>query len=371
VEIDSSRTSLTGHTFGLELEKTAGKHWLWETNVALESPGFELNDLGELQSADDIAARANLRYRENAPGPVFRSYSIGFYNMRSWNYGSVAVDGGHEINLEATWRNHWSSYAGYFIRPRRKSDSLTRGGPLMEAPLLHNAWIGARTNYASDLRAELSAACYWWEEDGWTREAEGSLSARAGGRWEFSVEPYYGRTADPLQYVGVLDGGRAATFGKRYVFARIERSTARIRFRLNYAFHPDLTVEAYAEPFAASGRYERFGELLAAGSGDLIVYGEEGGTAIVRNEDGSRTVTDGADEFILDDRDFRVLSFRSNLVLRWEWRRGSTLYLVWQQNRGENGGESGFVRGGDLWESLSREGDQFLGLKVSYWLPFS
>ena len=41
----------------------------------------------------------------------------------------------------------------------------------------------------------------------------------------------------------------------------------------------------------------------------------------------------GGSTFTLRNRDFNTLSFRSNVVLRWEWRTGSTLYVVWQQDR--------------------------------------
>ena len=52
-------------------------------------------------------------------------------------------------------------------------------------------------------------------------------------------------------------GGSRATFGQRYIFSFIERSTLSARFRLNYALTPNFTAEAYAEPFAASGRFYR------------------------------------------------------------------------------------------------------------------
>ncbi len=64
-----------------------------------------------------------------------------------------------------------------------------------------------------------------------------------------------------------------------------------------------------------------------------------------------------------------MLSFRSNAVLRWEWRPGSTLYLVWQQSRqsfNQNGRLVGFR---DLWESFGAQGDNFLAVKISYWIP--
>ena len=62
-----------------------------------------------------------------------------------------------------------------------------------------------------------------------------------------------------------LDGGGAETFGRRYVFAFIDRSTISSEVRLNYTFKPDLSLEFYGEPFAASGRYYSFGELAAPG----------------------------------------------------------------------------------------------------------
>ncbi len=50
--------------------------------------------------------------------------------------------------------------------------------------------------------------------------------------------------------------------------------------------------------------------------------------------------------------DFETLSFRSNLVLRWEWRRGSTLFLIWQRDLGSNERSSRLVRPGDLADAL-------------------
>jgi hypothetical protein len=108
------------------------------------------------------------------------------------------------------------------------------------------------------------------------------------------------------QYVATLDGGSPATFGKRYVFARVNRATYSSQFRLNYTIKPDLTIDLYAEPFAASGAYSRMGELVAPRTSELRPFVVPG------------------------NRDFNTRSFRSNAVLRWEWRPGSTLFVVWQ-----------------------------------------
>ena len=88
----------------------------------------------------------------------------------------------------------------------------------------------------------------------------------------------------------------------------------------------------------------------------------------MRNADGSRTVTAGGQTFEIDNEDFNVRSLRSNVVLRWEWRPGSALFLVWQQDQ-EADRPFGRVRPSDLWDALSTTGDSFFAVKISYWLP--
>src|SRR6185503_11487048 len=133
----------------------------------------------------------------------------------------------------------------------------------------------------------------------------------------------------------------------------------------NYTFKPDLNLDFYAEPFAASGRYDRFGELLAARSRYLRVYGQNGTTATIQT-DSSTLVQDGSVRFTISNPDFDVLSFRSNLVLRWEWRPGSMLYLVWQQNRSSSAVARARAGLGDLFDSFSAPGDNFFAIKASF-----
>ena len=97
-------------------------------------------------------------------------------------------------------------------------------------------------------------------------------------------------------------------------------------------FSKRMNLDVHAEPFAASGHYYDYGELLVPRSRDRLRYGTSG-TWLVVNPGGSQTVTADGPSFTLRNRDFNTLSFRSNVVLRWEWRTGSTLCLVWQQNR--------------------------------------
>ena len=88
-------------------------------------------------------------------------------------------------------------------------------------------------------------------------------------------------------------GGRAETYGRRYIFGFIDRTTVSTQFRVSYTFKPDVTLDVYAEPFAASGRYSGLGELAVSRGRDLRIYGTDG-TTLDRAPDGSWQVTDGA-----------------------------------------------------------------------------
>ena len=218
---------------------------------------------------------------------------------------------------------------------------------------------GARNGWGVDLSGRRD------ENGSWERALEMSFSLRPGDRWEMSFEPLWSRGTDTRQFVATEGNGRPETFGTRYVFAHVDLSEISGQFRLNYTFTPNLTLETYVEPFAASGRFHGFGEQLAARRRELLVYGTSG-TTIAHNPDGTHTVTADGETFDIDNEDFNERSFRTNAVVRWEWRLGSTMYLVWQTNRNS---QLPFapVGPGQLFGGLNARGENVLAIKVSYW----
>ncbi|HVF41177.1 MAG TPA: DUF5916 domain-containing protein [Gemmatimonadaceae bacterium] len=368
VRADPSRTSLTGTYTSIGLSKNAGK-WLWQGNVYGESPGLDINDAGRIGSADDRGFNFFGRYRHTVPGKRLRSWDIGANNFNEWNYGSVRQMTMLQAFSNQTWRNFWQTgiTATYF--PRASLDNLTRGGPMMGygANWSVNGYLA--TNPARKTQWRLTPTYGADEMDGWTAVVSGGISVRPGNQIELSVDPAYARFVNPRQFFANLEGGSDATFGRRYVFSYIERSELSARIRLNYALGTDLTLETYAEPFASSGRFFRLGELPAARSYVLREFGKDG-TTLTKFGNDSLVVTDGDQRFKLPVRDFNILSFRSNMVLRWEWRPGSTAYLVWQQNRGEQRTAANLVRVRSLYDAITATGDNVFALKLSYWLPF-
>ncbi|MFQ5771178.1 MAG: DUF5916 domain-containing protein, partial [bacterium] len=368
VTLDSSRTSLFGYTGSLRFSKNSGEHWLWGGGFTALSPNFEINDVGRLRIADELSVSGNLRYRETQPGKIFRDYEFSVSGFNKWNFAGERLFSMVGFDFEFTWLNFWRSSLDFNLKPGSQSDHLTRGGPLMGTGA---AWeVRARLSNNRASKTNWSARISYGNDelDGWNFNTNGRLSFKPIDQWEISFNPLYSRERNPRQYFDEYDGGRAGTFGQRYIFSFIDRSTLSMQIRMNYAFTPDLSLEVYAEPFAASGRRYNHGELSAPRSKQLRSYGTDGST-IAQNEDGSFQVTDGSDSFELENKDFNIRSFRSNFVLRWEWRRGSTLFLVWQQNRSSLEDHGALVTPGSLLDSFSAAGDNFLAVKISYWLP--
>jgi hypothetical protein len=171
-------------------------------------------------------------------------------------------------------------------------------------------------------------------------------------------------------------------FGRRYVFADLRQNTVSMNARINITLSPRVTMEIFAQPLISSGDYESLKELRAPRTFDFNRFGVDAGT--MAPIDGGRRFQidpDGAGpatSFNLANRDFNVRELRSNAVFRWEWRPGSTLFLVWQQTR------SGELEASDPGSPLNRVGnfrfgrdagdlfdlhpDNILLIKASYWL---
>jgi len=368
VQVDSTRTALSGYLLTLNHSKLSGEHWLWDIDLGAESPGFEPNDVGRLGNTDGLFAFAGLIRRETNPGRLFRNYRLSVSTQHEWNYGGVHTAGWVGANASGQFLNYWRVETGVDYEPPVESATLTRGGPLMRTDGFAGPFLAVSTPQGGSAEGTLRIGGGRIFAGGSTFWVRPSVLWRPDPRFLLSADPEYRQLDGPHQYVTTRDGETAATFGKRHIFARIEQRTISARIRANYALTPDLTLEAYLQPFASSGEYSAFGELAAPRSNDLRRYGVSGGPAITREEDGDYRVTDGASSFTFDDPGFHVRSFRSNLVLRWEWRPGSTLLVVWQQSR-EGDGSAGRAVPGDLLRGLGEEGDNYLAVKMTYWLP--
>lgn len=381
LDFDPDATRLSGYYAMVDLNKQAGKY---QAKVALAgaSPGYEVNDLGFQTAADRFIMDTNFTIQETRPGRVLRRWDVRGGPDGVWNYGGQRIFA--EFNVFSTWQwlNYWGGSGRLAYNPETFDDRLTRGGPVSREP---SKWSG-NMSLSSDGRRQASvrSSVNWATDEAgsWRNAVDVNLVYRPAETWEVRVGPSLARSFATAQYVStVQDPTATETHGHRYVFAGLEQSTLGIETRLNVTFTPTLSFELYAQPFMASGNYGDPKELRAPRSFDFRTYGEEGST-LQRRDDGRFEVDpDGAGpspSFLVRDLDFNLRSLVGNAVFRWEWRPGSTLFLVWQQNRADRldtlspldgrGAVGTFRPWQDVRDLAGMRGENIFLVKVNYWL---
>ncbi|HEV2148446.1 MAG TPA: DUF5916 domain-containing protein [Longimicrobiaceae bacterium] len=388
LRFDPTRTSLTGYTAQASLNGRVGKRWRGSAWYQQISPEFEANDLGFQTRADLRAATTLVEYRVNEPGPVFRDYGFFTWGLGSWNLAGDNLSARLQAGGQATFRNFWSVGGEVGVNPETYSDRLTWGGPLARTPAgaEWGAWVESDSRKSASFDAYLSGGAD--RAGGWRRSAGGSLRLRPSGALQVTVGPSVERSHGTAQYVTTVEDPRARdTFGRRYVFAGIDRTTLSATTRVNWTFSPTLSLQLFAQPYVASGDYGGYRELEAPRTRDFAVYGRDRGTLCsYATAGGVRHAVDpvgagacpaslpaaGDERFTVrfGERDVNLRSLRGNAVLRWEYRPGSTLFLVWQQQRSEDAALGDFRFGRDSGALFRAPAENVFLVKMTYWLGY-
>ncbi|MBN1783104.1 carbohydrate binding family 9 domain-containing protein [bacterium] len=369
ISVDSSCTSLSGTGGELEIGKGGNGHWMYEERVTWRSPGFDLNDAGYIQQADLITQESEISYMMNDPTEHFSSYYWYIRQYNRWNFDRKYLLAGYEAYGRWSFKNYWS-FHGFVIHERnRRHTRLLRGGPMMALP--DATWLHYHLNSDSRKRMTYGLALthtVYNDDDSryWTVWTD--LSARASDRLEFSFSPQYEMNRDGWQYVGLT----SYSGEKPYLLARIDQETLRLTLRMNYYITPDVSIQYYGQPFISAGHYAGFKRVVDATASryqDRAVKLDDGqmssdpeSAAITVDEDGNGTA-----DYMFHDPDFNFREFHSNLVLRWEYRPGSTLYVVWTHGRSQSVRNGEFDFGHDMNELFRIFPDNVYLVKLNYW----
>ena len=176
---------------------------------------------------------------------------------------------------------------------------------------------------------------------------------------------------------GATDALATPTFGRRYVFSDLFQTTLSATTRVEWTLTPLLSFQLYAQPFASAGRFKGFKELAKPGTQQYVSYGRDNTSTITPVTDPvsgkvlSYSVDpDGpgaAPTFSISNPDFRTHSLRGNAVVRCEYRPGSALFFVWQQQREDFlPFDGGFRTGRETAGIFGRPSNVFL-IKATYW----
>ncbi len=370
VEVDSSRTSLSGHGGMISFGRGGNSKLRMDVGAMWRSPGLELNDLGFLRQADRVMQWSWVGYNSPKSFAIFRSLRGNFNQWWGWNFGGETVFAGGNVNGGGQFGNYWWFWMGFGYEGKNLTTSELRGGPAMKAPGYWNQWYELTTDNRKAVQLGVNGSNSWADAGG-SRFHRVSFWANFRPRNSIllRVNPFYTINKDDLQYIDTVENAGA----DRYLFGRLDQKTLGITIRLDVSITPDLSIQYYGQPFISAGKYldfKRITEPRAANYEDRFhtFAGSEvqfDATDAVFNFDED---SNGATDYSIDQPDFNFRQFRSNFVVRWEYQPGSTLFLVWTQERTNDAFTDGNFRfGNDLGDLFDTTGTNVFLVKVSRW----
>ncbi len=340
VEVDTTKTALTG-TFGkIGFGKSAVGDWRYNMGASWRSPELELNDIGFLRQADNISQFANVTRLFNKPTEWYRRANIQLSQNTAFdfegNYNRMQYELKGNINL----KNNWFIDGGAAHKPRIYINAFLRGGP---------RWRFNQENYGylffgTDQRKKFSAVAGYVHSEA-AQDNFSFFKYELRFRYQplnslsLSLETELENAPSKTQYVTQ----QAFNDETRYITSAIDQDTWTATLRVDYTINPNLTIQYYGSPFISRGKYSDFNYVvdpIAKDINDRVQLFDD--TQIAQETDTGNFLIDddrdGATDYSFGNPDFSFVQFRSNLVMRWEYIPGSELFFVWSQ--GVNGFEN-------------------------------
>lgn len=368
--LDPNATSLSGGSGQVQISKQTGTHWTGNVEYAVIAPDYEINDIGFQQRVDRRGLSGRLTWSERTPGKVFRRIDLTLNPTLYTNFDGDWLD--KNLRLRANFRhlNYWGVDIESDLIATRMDDRLTRGGPVAQAPSVGSILVMLLSDRRKAVRGSLDLSARNENSATRTRYVAATLDVQAAKNWNLSVAPRMDWIRQDAQYMGAVgDSLATATFGRRYVFGQLDQKEASVSARLNYAFSAKLTFELYTQALISNAVFGTPKEFLRPRQFEFARYGTDLGT-LAKTGKSYRIDPDGAgpaSAFNLTDPSFTNRSVRANAVLRWEYRPGSTLFFVWQQQRSAEDALRDFTLGRATRDVLALPARNVFAVKASYW----
>ena len=361
---DPSRTRLSGDARRIALAKIGGGSTRFSTVYHRFSPGFEINDLGFQARADEQVLSNWFGLQLNKPTRAYRRANLNLNHWSHWTTEGLPTNLGTNVNAHLELPSTWWLHAGGTLNGlmRTFDDRAARGGPALRNSSSGDVWMGFETDRRKRVNGALFAGTFrndagrssgvWFEP---------SAQLRASSRFSASLGLYIeDETNDNQWYANYGDAGNDTT---HYTFARLAQTTVSLNTRMNFTASPTLSLQLYAQPYISAGTYSDWREI-----DDPRADRYEDRYRPYLSDDDENPATPAVQA---DPGEFNFKQLNFNTVLRWEYRPGSTMFLVWQQGRNgfveQNGDFSPRRDYGDL---FGLHPDNTVLLKVSYWFNY-
>ena len=369
LSVDSGLTNLSGYGASFRLGRRGKEKLQFETSASLRSPGLEFNDIGYMRYSDIIHHGTWAAYYIREPFSIFRNFYLNTNYWIHWNFEGKLLSMNANMNFNSQFKNKWRINGSFTRGSESTSITMLRGGPSFLEP----GELSANVNVSSDRSKKISLYIgnyhnFGDEKSSFYHEYWAGLTIRPMNSLSISIDPSYGIYNNNLQYIETTD----MNDDPRYIFAEIDQTTLNFTFRLDYTITPELTIQYYGQPFVSAGKYiglKRITEPHADSYQDR--YHTFTSEEISFNSDDDLynidENQDGTVDYSISNPDFNFSQFRSNLVVRWEYLPGSTVYFVWSQGRTGYDSNGNFSYRDDMKNLFDVYPHNVFLIKLSYW----
>jgi len=368
IQLDTTLTTLSGHGGTFDIGMMGNSRWRWIIGGNWRSPGLELNDLGYQRNADLIRQYAWVSYRILNPVGIFRMVDLDLVGWHGWNFGGDKLFTGGNMGGQIEFLNYWGFSANVNREASGLSQELLRGGPMTRFDGAWNISYSFFSDRGKDWHLRFNGFSHI-SDDNITRMHDLGFQFyyKINQGLNFSLRTFYNTTKDNLQYINTAETGD----GDRYILGLLDHQTVGIVLRFNYSPTPDLSIQYYGQPFISAGTYSQFKNIdnpRGYGADRYHIYSDQEISYDEENQEYNIDENDaGQVTYSFSNSDFNFKQFRSNLIIRWEYLPGSTLFLVWSQQRTREDDYGDFLPRQDFNNLFSTPADNTFLIKLNYW----
>ncbi len=367
---DPTRTSLSGRTGNINLNRNRGNVTV---NAAMwgMSPGFESNDAGFMTQADRGGGHGQVLFRKLTPDRFTRTRQLVVAKWWTWNWGGDSQGDGVQAVTNLQFLNYWRYNLTLGWSKDTWDDRLTRGGPTTIRPGI----MSVNTSVVSDTRKRffltLTGAVSERNFNGFSRTFSSAITYQPSDAVSVSMGPQVLRSQSQAQYLSrsSIPCRRRPTAPVCLRGSRADRMS--MPTRLNITLSPRLGLQVYMQPLVSVGDYgasrsSRVHARTTSPNTDAT-WAPLRRCPAHRSSKSTRTPPAGR-SFRISQPDFNIKSLRVNAVGRWEFRPGSTLFLVWTRFGNDRSNPGDFQFGRDVSDLWGAKPDDVFLVKVSYWI---
>ena len=328
---------------GLTNVSLSKKHVYFNTHLERYDRDFHVSDLGFFGNRNNkTEANVNLTLLQPDPWFIFRIFSPNVAVHGEWNGDGLLLDNWLQVGLNADFRNFSKAYIWAGRSASRYDDLDTRGGPPIATP--GRTYWGLFTSTDSRKLWNISFDLNVGHSDagGWDYQWKPSFSFQPTTRLQASFGASYLTLLNVAQWIENRDADADGTVD--HIYGRLRQHVVDVTARATYTLQRDLSLQVFLQPFVAVGAYGDVQRLARPRSFDF--------------EPVAATTSP----------DFNTKSVRSNVILRWEYTPGSTLFFVWNMSALDTSRPGVFAPFRDLGSAFEARGTNVLMVKASYWL---